>query len=269
MNRRSIGILIVVGVLVASLGAPAAAKKGGHPGSPSGTGLEVTVEPSGGYMWANSVGDEILFDITVTNSSGGPLEGVAVYFSGTLLATFNLARNASWSTQHTYTVLGGDLAGTPNNTQSSVTVGTVTASVGTVTDSDDAVMTAYPVPSCGQSSSGAAFTFAPTDDYSVCSFSGTGSWTLVTTLSKPVRGKNVSGATVRDGVPGNWCMVGEGVADGYTVTQQVLLPDDGICLQGGAGGDTIPVRNTETFYLATWVGSEVVASPPPTTTPSS
>ena len=256
-HSRSTGILFVVGVLIVSLAAPAAAKKGGIPGPPSGSGLEVTVEPSSGFMWANSVGDEILFDITVTNMSGGDLTGITVDFSHFELATVDLGKNESWAMQYTYYVVEADFS-----EQTTVTVGTVTADGGTVSGSDDAVMTAHPVLPCNQDGDG-SFTFTTTEHYSVCSFTGSGEWKLTTTLDKPPRGKsNRPSATVRDGVPGNWCATGESVVDGNTVIDHQFLPDNGICLGGGAGGDTIPVRNTNTFYLATWEGNTVSAEPP-------
>jgi hypothetical protein len=270
MHRsRSTGILFAVAVLIVSLAAPAAAKKGGNPGPPSGSGLEVTVESSG-FMWANSPGDRIWFDITVTNTSGGLLTGVTVYFSGTLLATdVDLVKNDSWVVEYPYTVVGsisldgntGDFADATISEQTSVTVGTVTAAAGTVSDSEDVVMAAYPVLPCNQIEDG-PFYFTTTENYSVCSFTGSGNWKLTTTLDKPPRGKsNNPSATVRDGVPGNWCNTGDSVVDGMNVIDYQSLPDDGICLGGGAGGDTITVRNTNTFYLATWKGNTVFAEP--------
>ena len=258
-HSRSTGILFAVVVLIVGLAAPAAAKKGGIPGPPSGSGLEVTVESSG-FMWANSVGDQILFDFTVTNMSGGGLEGVAVYFSGTLLDTFDLGKNDSWDMPYTYTVVVGDFDGATISEQTPVPVGTVTAvDDGTVLDTDDAVMTAYPVLPCDQVGDG-PFYFGPTEDYSVCSFTGVGEWQLTTTLDRPPRGKsNNPSATVRDGVPGNWCTTGESVVDGNTVIDHQSLDDT--CDVGGAGGDTISVRNTTTFYLATWKGNTVFAEP--------
>ena len=263
-HSRSTGILFAVAVLIVSLAAPAAAKKGGNPGPPSGSGLEVTVEPSSGFMWANSAGDQILFDITVTNMSGGDLEDVAVYFSGALLDdTFNLGRNASWVWQYTYEVVEGDFEDVPISEQTTVTVGTVTAGFddGTVLDSDDAVMAAYPVIPCDQDEAGDSFTFTPTEDYSVCSFTGSGIWKLTTTLDRPPRGKSnpAPAATVRDGVPGNWCATGQSdVVDNTVIDYQLL---NGICEGGGAGGDTITVRNTTKFYLANWQGNTVDAEP--------
>ena len=74
---------------------------------------------------------------------------------------------------------------------------------------------------------------------------------------------------MRDGVPGNWCMVpwpdGEELhVDGKTVEQALHFPaanadGDIVCADGGAGGESIPVRNANTFYLETWAGNTVTA----------
>jgi len=281
MRRVSkIGVLLAVALLVAGLAAPASAKKGGHPGAPSGTGLEVTVEPSGNMMWANSVGDEILFDITVTNTSGGDLEG-SVTWDDEQIGTFDLGKNESWtrlylgndpeSNPYVYTVDESDFLNAPVSEQSPVTVGTVTAtSTGAeVTDSDDAVMTAYPIALCPEPDEFGSFSFGPNSEYLECSFTAEADsyWQLSTLVAKKPHGKSAGpGATVRDGVPGNWCMYGDPVVDGESVAQMVHFPTaktngNIVCGQGGAGGETIPVRNPNTFYLATWADNEVEATP--------
>ncbi len=245
MRRVSkIGVVLAVAMLVAGLAAPASAKKGGHPGAPSGTGLEVTVEPSGNMMWANSVGDQILFDITVTNSSGGDLTGVMVEFTkdytvgeSTTTETLtvwtpDILRNDSWATQYPYTVLEADFFGTTLITSSSVTVGTIGAYIGSdsdPTDSEDAVMTAYPVEPCAESNA-EGFNFGTEEDYSVCSFTPAvlpAYWTLTTELpNKPreerqprgdsarwragqlVRLRPTRPSPVRRAVPGQGCVEG-------------------------------------------------------------
>ena len=278
MHRsRHTWILLAVATLVVGLAAPATAKKGGSPGAPSGTGLEVTVASSA-FMWANSDGDEILYDITVSNTSGVAQEGVAAAFDAIRgqdaeWGPFDLEKNGSWTTVFVYTVDGpfvggeftGDLADLPPS-QSQVTVGTVKAEVvGGPSDSAPVEMTAAPIPPCGQSPDDGSFSFTTTDDYSVCAFKGSGSWATTTELNRPSRGKSHSpSATIRDGVPGNWCntdddlVVGE---SGIIVTSYWFFPPNGTCLNGGAGGDEIPVRNTDTFYLATWRGNVVDACP--------
>jgi hypothetical protein len=273
MHRR-IGIVLTVALLVAGLAAPASAKKPGIPGPPSGTDLDVTVQPSSGFMWANSVGDEIQFHISVTNTSGGPLSDISVYFASvldlsnkiTLIDDLDLGKNESWSTPYPVTVddplaehLGFENLEPMQTTY--VNVGTVTATDGTTTDSDDAIMTVHRVLPCPEPGNDGSFVSSTDSEYEVCSFSGTGSWTLTTLPAKPIRGKRIPpSATVRDGVPGNWCNV-ETYVDGDTVIDILYLPSDGVCLGGGAGGDTIPVRNQDLFYLATWKGNIVTATP--------
>ena len=284
MHRsRHTWILLAVATLVVGLAAPATAKKGGSPGAPSGTGLEVTVASSA-FMWANSDGDEILYDITVSNTSGDRLDDIAVLFvkegqpDVDLLeeeeTPLDLEKNGSWTTVFVYTVDGpfvggeftGDLADLPPS-QSQVTVGTVKAEVvGGPSDSAPVEMTAAPIPPCGEDLGvNDPFSFTTNDDYSVCAFKGSGSWATTTELNRPSRGKSHSpSATIRDGVPGNWCntdddlVVGE---SGIIVTSYWFFPLNGTCLNGGAGGDEIPVRNTDTFYLATWRGNVVEACP--------
>ncbi|MDH3308295.1 MAG: hypothetical protein OEO77_12355 [Acidimicrobiia bacterium] len=255
-HMRNIGMLCAVAMLVLGLAAPVAAEKG-----PPSRGLDVTVEPASGVMWANSVGDQIEFDITVTNRTGGPVELTSVTFESFVLLQGHVAleKNKAWAGVYTYTVTSLD--GVPIAEQTQVNVGTVTANAGTVSDSADAFMKAYAVPSCGQDSSGVEFTFGTNQDYAVCSFSGAEVWELTTTLNRTPRGKSSNpSATVRDGVPGNWCDTGDRAVVGMTVTDFVFLPADGVCLVGGAAGDTIPVRNHELFYLATWTGNIVSAA---------
>ena len=105
------------------------------------------------------------------------------------------------------------------------------------------------------------FWWGPHDDYTVCAytFAGADYWKLETVLPRnPPRTMSPS-VTVRDGVPGNWCNV-DGYIDGQTAVDIVYFPDDGTCGDGGAGGESITVRNTTTYYLATWAGNIVTAT---------
>ncbi|HEY5684707.1 MAG TPA: hypothetical protein VIY70_04975 [Acidimicrobiia bacterium] len=130
---------------------------------------------------------------------------------------------------------------------------------------DDCLVTAAPILPCGQSPDDASFSFTTTDDYSVCAFhpSDNPNWATTTLLNRPRRGQSHSpSATIRDGVPGNWCYTEDDLVvdkTGEFVTSYWLLQPT--CANGGAGGDEIPVRNTDTFYLATWRGNVVDACP--------
>lgn len=288
MRRVSrLGIAFAVALLVVGLAAPASAKKGGNPGPPSGSGLEVTVDSSG-FMTANSAGDRILFDITIANTVTGLLY-TAVSFDSVsdMLANCSpavpnsIAGGDSWTGECPYIVAESDLSGLPPVEGSSVTVGTVTAEGwldvsksgrADAVDSDGAVMKAYPVPPCPTASdpvpslppSLSGVEFGPNADYSVCSFTvdQPSYWMLSTKLPKRPHGQaGGPSATVRDGVPGNWCSFGSSdtyqLGSDWYVDDYMEFPADGVCLGGGAGGDTIDVRNHTIFYLATWAGNVV------------
>ena len=99
--------------------------------------------------------------------------------------------------------------------------------------------------------------------------SKTGVWKITlepTTPDNPKRPISAS-VTVRDGVPGNWCPVAIGLTSGISErwkvgddlpTGQTYLPGDenlpnlaeGMCINGGAGGDYFEVGNPKSFYLA-------------------
>ena len=100
-----------------------------------------------------------------------------------------------------------------------------------------------------------------------------GYWKLTLTPTGDIGRKPLSlSMTMRDGVPGNWCSVrdpetgdileGSAVAStqwraGYPPLElYVEFPADGVCLQGGAGGETIAVNNPNIFFLAAWGFSE-------------
>lgn len=276
---RKVTVLVAVVLLGAAVATPAAARKGGFPGGPPSSGLEVTVEPTNRAMWANSVGDAVPFDITVTNNTPNTQTAAVAFMKDDEALkswTADIEGRGSWSPPdlpYSYTVVEPDFDGKDPNVQSSVRVGTVTVSAdGVLLASADAIMTAYPVPVCpnyGQLVLNdppllGTFTFGPNPDYAVCAFRGTGYWTLTTQLAERPHGRNYAGATVRDGVPGNWCDYDESGAlapsdlyGQWMVDNYVYLSPNGVCLGGGAGGDTIPVRNHDLYYLATWAGNVV------------
>jgi hypothetical protein len=299
MRRYWIVFIVAVALLALSLAAPAAAKKGGHPGPPSGSGLEVTVTVDN-FAWANSAGDKIPFEITVTNTGSDPLTVDTVTFEEipTPLPTDPLGKNESWSTTYVYTVTADDLLGLPLQEQSELVAGTVTVKAGDLEDSAPATTTASPVRSCEYGGSG-ILSLEHKADYTVCSalFEDAASYWMITATGPPRTGKGNKRSgdvflTMRDGVPGNWCTVVpidsgnwdggvyEGSQTGWEtttidgrkqLTRFMFFPPftaidnvpDGTCLGGGAGGDTITTRNGENrlFYLA--YRGAVVATPCP------
>ena len=98
-----------------------------------------------------------------------------------------------------------------------------------------------------------------------------GEWTVSVKATKTVTRPTRMMVSVRDGVPGNWCTVPDGVDTGVVIRRlmpgdtafelQVLLPGsdgqtldglaDGQCNSGGAGGNYFAVGNPESFYLYT------------------
>lgn len=299
-NSRKLGFLLAVALLALSLAAPAAARKGGYPGPPSGSDLEVTVTVDN-FAWANSVEDEIPFEITVTNTGSDPLTVDSVTFGGDeQLVTsglapygpFELGKNLSWTETYVYTVTGDDLENVLLQESSELVAGTVTVN-GDLDESALATTTATsPIGRCWPN--GEEFSLAEQADYTVCSarFEEAASYWMITATGPTSKGKGNRRSgyailTMRDGVPGNWCTViptedggvyeasqtgWETTIDGQNqLTRFMFFPPftpndgvpDGTCLGGGAGGDTITTRNgvNHLFYLA--YRGAVVATPCP------
>lgn len=282
MRKREV-LMWVIALLTAVAATPAVAKPPAGGGRPGGSGLVVAVE-TGNMMWANSPGDVIPFEVSVTNKTGDSVT-VTIQFqkegsAPVPLDVVTLAKGEAWPPPpppgedprpYLYTVDTGDFEGLPIGEQANdVLAGTVTARAGELFATADAVMTVYPVLPCPPGTTD-SFTFGPNAQYSECSFTPSvlpAYWDLTTTRKTPQRGSGTYSpwATVRDGIPGNWCnhdengqIPQEPNPDG-TVTDRVFFPADGVCLNGGAAGQDIPVRNHNTFYLATWQGNTVVAT---------
>lgn len=274
-TTRRVGILVTAAVTVLGLAVPGVAKKGGVPGAPSGSDLEVSVQADT-FAWANSAGDLIPFEIVVANHGTETMTVDSVVFASIrsipgeaieteLSGPLTLAKNEARSFGYGYEVTPSDLAGLPLQEDGEVALGTVTASaVGLDPVSTPAVTSVYPVAPCRDSGTG-AFTVEAAAGTRVCSDSfGTADyWKLeVTNLENGqptvVKGRGKAPLlTVRDGAPGNWCMVlpasVEGQSEWPTSTGSVVFvyfPSDGTCLGGGAAGDTIPTRNDSLFYVA-------------------
>ena len=154
-HSKKLGIMFAVALLVLSLTVPAAAKRGGEPGPPTGSDLDVTVT-TGSFAWANSGGDIIRFEIIVTNKGSEEMIVDSVAFDGEVVTAPNatLAKNASWTMDYSYSVPEADLEGLPvqESTDVSKTVA-VTATVGTTTleESAAASFTAHPIEPPGRS----------------------------------------------------------------------------------------------------------------------
>lgn len=90
----------------------------------------------------------------------------------------------------------------------------------------------------------------------------TGGWRVSLYPTPPANANRPihAGVTVRDHVPGNWCILPDNADGGVfgdrwktdddPITGEVYLPSNGECLGGGAGGESIkPVGNPTSFYL--------------------
>ncbi len=223
--------------------------------------------------WANSLGDEVDFTIAVTNAGEAAL--VAVVSVDEYSAEITLEPGERWTDDGTvddyrHTVTAEDL-------EAEALVRTVTVTSGEARRTYSATATVQAVGPCD---------LQPGIDGLVGSLGGvcawappqTGYWRFSVTPDRSPDTPIEVIATARDGVPGNWCVAPLDVSDpagGYIeasggvlatwasgdppITLVAYLPDSGTCLQGGADGEPIAVRNTDQFYL--WVSepSRVVA----------
>ena len=247
-------VVLAAAMLVAGLAGPAAADKPVKPGKPAG--LEVTVEPVSIWMGANSAGDVIDFAITVTNGTEDDLTEVTVEWDSESLARFDLGANDSLTLEspyeYTFSDVDFDWAIANPNADDEMLVGTVTVSAGELEDTAGAILAADVVEiPCDVDILTGRVTLTAIDDYGMCWFTadpGT-RWTLTTQMAKK---RPVRVSTVRDGIPGNWCMEGDPVIDGTTVTQTLYFPPantdgDIVCPVPGWGEEFMPVRNEVTI----------------------
>jgi WD40 repeat protein/DNA-binding SARP family transcriptional activator len=229
-------------------------------------GLGITVEESSVYMWANSPGDEIVFDILVENQTVDQLSGFSVTFDGeSVVENLTLDGSGSWTGQYVYTASEDDFAGLRFDEMLEVTAGAVQAwgtdaNLGNVIGRADATLTAYRVRACPEPNDDGSFHVGPYLEPRLCSFTpelGT-FWTVASTESRLPAGL----PTVRDGVPGNWCNGAVNQTTGRVDIEKIAyFPEDGVCLGGGENGATIPVRDSDTFYLYLWWGTSIDVAP--------
>ncbi|MDH3308071.1 MAG: hypothetical protein OEO77_11205 [Acidimicrobiia bacterium] len=225
--------------------------------------------------WANSPGDEVDFTIAVTNT--GEANFVAVVAVDEYSAEITLEAGERWTDDGTvddyrHTVTAEDL-------EAPTLIRTVRVTSGETTRTYTATATVQAVGPCDlqQGAEGLVGYLS-----GVCSWAPpqTGYWSFAVTPERSTDTPIEVTATARDGVPGNWCVApldpddleagfieasGGVLATWSTgdppITLNVYLPDNGTCLQGGAEGNPIVVRNTDLLYL--WVSepAEIVATP--------
>jgi hypothetical protein len=269
-------ILIVAMLVLVAMAVPAGARPGKGKSSP----LEVTVDTD--HFWANVAGDVIVWSVFATNKGRSPLEPVTVcesdldsyactgpaleLDSGDANDNGALDPGETWQYEYSYTVTEAEAV---------QELDAITKTV-TVTAGDHTASTTMSVDTKwlnGCDFVGDTLTFDetnPADAMGPCYYGfEKGYLKLALTPTGDVGGKPLSlSMTMRDGVPGNWCSVRDpetgDILGGSAVARTqwragdpplklyVEFPADGVCLQGGAGGETIAVNNPNIFFLAAW-----------------
>jgi hypothetical protein len=202
----------------------------------------------------NVEGDKIFYSYTVTNKGSETLYEVTAKDSFEWASTFDLAAGATEPGADVYDVGKGDLS-------AEEIVNTLTVAAGDVTAAATVSTRVWDLSAECEWQDGK---LTGTEEYLPCRWvAESGTYTLeITSLSKKPIWAQV---TVRDNVPGNWC--GDGFsgrltsAESPTVTMH--FPEDGICEQGGAGGETMGVGTPGSYYLVAWGEISVAIVPSP------
>lgn len=264
-------ILIVALMVLLAMAVPAGARPGQPPGKSSP--LEVTNDTN--HFWANVAGDVIVWSVFMTNRGDSSLETVKTYPALTLISgdaddDAELDPGETWVYEYEYTLTDVDLAIDPVTGDSKEIKKAVTVTAGEFTASTTLTVETRPVAAC--SFEDGRLTYDETDADGpfalLCYYEfdkGYSKFTLTPTVETGRKPINLS-MTMRDGIPGNWCRVSDGEGgflngsggtngNGWRsgdapIEDYVELPADGVCLQGGAGGETIAVNNPDIFFLA-------------------
>ncbi len=280
-RTRTVFILLVALAMVAAL-APAAlaGKPTDKPAKPS-KGISVEIETIGvhdpappyvfeegalGYpfYWVNAMGDQLRFVLTVSGASEGTVSwdigatsgstDDVVSFSEPVLVTYTVDEIATVTakvrgkTQSVESVEAEFTVFAANETK----VVSYTLDVESEPDCTEAGLTV-------ERDASGLYVFEGVPDETCRWVPGAmGYWRVDLALPDGRTAPHI-GATLRDHVPGNWCMsdpmdtpggVGGDPRQG-PVTGWFYLPETGICLGGGAGGSTMAVGNTSDFVLVT------------------
>jgi hypothetical protein len=279
LMMRRVGILLMVVAMALALAAPATGKQPDNPGKPSPSSAPIAAYVEAVPWWVHEAGDTIVYTFIVQNMTGDTVEDVVVSMAYGDEIVDSAPKDVDPRTEevpHTVFEFERDvLAGDFPEDGSAVDL-TATASV-----------------SYGNSSIVPTVPEVLADEYKDCGFSDKldatglveppsvvleagaciwhttlrGAWTVsVLPSDSSVRNMRVF---FRDHVPGNFCN-----ADGSSgpisarwnskdeprepLALDVLLPNDGVCRVGGAGGATMPIGNPDSFYL--WVRHDAVVA---------
>lgn len=261
--RRAIPIaLVLVSIWTVGPGALAKPDRGGTKAPV--LAVEIVDVLGGHEMWSilEAPGDTVAFAVTVDGVAPG---------NGTLdvaITTADGTKDRSWVTT--------DGTSGPYAVQAEDIVDGLFAGTVTYTPEGDEPLVAsfgmeqWRIEECGWTTSGPDVYEGDFPDLVTCRWQPTtpATWEVELTaeLQARVRPKAPTSVfvTLRDHYPGNWCAVSEdgqaglrgNLRPGETATLpsgellRYFTPDTGICLRGGAGGDTIGVGNPATFVFA-------------------
>jgi hypothetical protein len=270
-NMRKVWILLLLALMVSAASVvPAAAAKPNKPGPPAPPALGVEVETVDvthrapevlPFYWVDGVGDLVGYRVTVTNA-------------GDVVPTVSDSES-----RDTRLYLDSDLSDPGKGQYVFLSLSpyeVTTDDYGTIEDPGEELINEVTVTAGGTKKTvsiateihqfaacNAEFSLVQRRDYVMCRWTPDepGFWSITVT-PKPLPSSLSFGITLRDHVPGNWCVVPD-EADGFVegtghasvrrpaepIELHVYLPVDGLCLEGGMGGDFMGVGNSADFYM--------------------
>lgn len=265
-NMRKFWILLLLVLLAsAALALPAAAKPG-----KATPGFRVTVETvdEDGYpfSWVAGVGDPITYRVTVKGAGEEAPAVSDLLGTGLILTSGGGSEAYVFLSDPPHLVTEDEYSAETNpgqllHNEVTVTAGTVSKVVSIDTE-------IHQWADCDG-------TFAVNNSYLMCRWTPDqlGYWAITVTpddLPSPL----TFGVTMRDHIPGNFCVVPGGYGDipeketgrlsvrppTEPIVLYVYLPEDGRCLEGGAGGDPMAAGNLSHFYLMVSASGEATGS---------
>lgn len=246
--RRFWMMLLTISVVLA-IALPAGAAK-----QPKAAAIAAYVQAE--PVWVHEAGDVITYNVNVENRSRTTHIDVVVTFDfDNDTKTLSLEGGETDAATFSRTVAAGDF-------DSDEITGTFTVTYGTGGDQSVVVETstvAEKYEPCAIASGGGTATVTAGE---ACIWKpgvpGSTSWEISVSPAERVKQRSMA-VTMRDHVPGNWCTT-DGSHGGASVrwgpqddppdlVLDALLPANGICLGGGAGGAEMPIGNPDSFYL--------------------
>ena len=305
MRRSWIMLLAIAVALVITI--PAGAVKPPKPPKPP-TSVPIAVFMDAEPVWVHEAADLIHYKVTLENKTGNDISDVEVQFTTTAAAYPDAVSNwefpesaasgvvpansSVWMKFYLHVdqfseaapcLTGDDPEAWPDECPLLATAEVLIG--GVLVTQTEISMSLLPDPKCGFTyewvgeGSNRVWTGTRAEPLSgVCIWTPgvawTGIWRVTLDPTPPRNPARPIGAAVavRDGVPGNWCILPDGSGGNFSerwkvgdppVTGEVYLPGTenildlefdpfyggGTCLAGGAGGDYFMVGNPDSFYL--------------------